>query len=111
MASSRKQVLSKGNITSLSIVDLTALGGAGIFKRLKSSSELVITPSFGVFYGYTWVRTDHKLSDQKESTELSDFFGSIGLQLDLAPEASVWGGLGFSFNTPNTILSVGFNWY
>lgn len=103
--------LTDENITLLSIVQLTAFGGAGIFKRLKTSSELVITPSFGVFYGYTWVRTDYKLSDQKESTELSDFFGSIGLQLDLAPEVSVWGGLGFSFNTPNTILSVGVNWY
>ena len=61
MASSRKQVLSETNITSLSIVDLTTLGGAGIFKRLKSSSELVITPSFGIYYASTM----HILGEQR----------------------------------------------
>jgi len=111
MASSRKQVLSEGNITSLSIVDLTALGGAGIFKRLKSSSELVITPSFGVYYAYTWETKDDKLLATKVTTGFSDFSGTAGLQLDIAPEVSVWSTLTFSFDNPETVLSVGFNWY
>ena len=74
MASSRKQV-DESNITSLSIVDLTVLGGAGIFKPLKSSSELVITPSFGVYYAYTWRTTDYKVSEEKLKMEFSDFSG------------------------------------
>ena len=110
MASSRKQV-DESNITSLSIVDLTVLGGAGIFKPLKSSSELVITPSFGVYYAYTWRTTDYKVSEEKLKMEFSDFSGTVGLQLDLAPEVSVWSTLTFSFDNPETILRVGFNWY
>ena len=111
MASSRKYVSSETNITNLSIVDLTALGGAGIFKHLKSSSELVITPSFGVYYAYTWRTTDYREPEGKITTEFRDFSGAAGLQLDLAPEVSVWSALIFSFDNPETILRVGFNWY
>ena len=112
MASSRKQVLSESNITSLSIVDLTTLGGAGIFKRLKSSSELVITPSFGIYYAYTWrTTTNYGVSEETITTEFSDFSGAAGLQLDIAPEVSVWSTLTFSFDNPETVLRVGFNWY
>ncbi len=112
MASSRKYVSSETNITSLSTVDLTPLGGAGIFKRLKSSSELVITPSFGVYYAYTWrTTTDYRVSEETITTEFSDFSGTAGLQLDIAPEVSVWSTLTFSFDNPETILRVGFNWY
>ena len=110
-ASSAKGVLTDENITAVSIVDLTAFGGAGIFKRLKTSSDLVMTPSFGVFYSYTWETTDYKLFDKKESTEFSDFSGGIGLQLDLAPEVSVWGALSFSFDTSDTALTVGVSWH
>ena len=110
-ASSAKGVLTNENITVISVVDLTAFGGAGIFKRLKTSSELVMTPSFGIFYSYTWETTDYKLLAEKESTEFSDFSGGIGLQLDLAPEVSVWGGLSFSFDTSDTALTVGVSWH
>ena len=110
-ASSAKGVLTDDNITVVSIVDLTAFGGAGIFKRLQTSSELVMIPSFGVFYSYTWETADYKLLGSKESTEFSDFSGGIGLQLDLAPEVSVWGALTFSFDTSDTALTVGVNWY
>ena len=111
MASSEKKVSSEDNLTLRSIVDLTALGGAGIFKCLQSSSELVITPSFGVYYAYTWQTTDYKLSGEKFAAEFSDFSGTAGLQLDLAPEVSVWSTLTFSFDNPETVLRVGFNWY
>ena len=111
MASSRKYVSSETNITSLSTVDLTALGGAGIFKHLKSSSELVITPSFGVYYAYTWRTTDDRLLNTRSTMEFSDFSGTAGLQLDIAPEVSVWSTLTFSFDNPDTVLRVGFNWY
>ena len=110
-ASSAKGVLTNENITAISIVDLTAFGGAGIFKRLKTSSDLVMTPSFGVFYSYTWETMDYKLLPEKESTEFSDFSGGIGLQLDLSPEVSVWGALTFSFDTSDTALSVGVTWH
>ena len=110
-ASSAKGVLTDENITAISILDLTAFGGAGIFKRLKASSDLVMTPSFGVFYSYTWETTDDKLFDEKESAELSDFSGGVGLQLDLAPEVSVWGAFTFSFDTSDTALSVGVSWH
>ena len=110
-ASSRKYVSSDTNITSFSIVDLTGLGGAGIFKHLKSSSELVITPSFGVYYAYTWRTTDYRVSEETIKMEFSDFSGAVGLQLDIAPEVSVWSTLTFSFDNPETILRVGFNWY
>ena len=110
-ASSAKGVWDEGNETALSIVGLTAFGGAGIFKRLKTSSELVMTPSFGVFYAYTWETTDYKISGKQESTELSDFSGGVGLQLDLAPEVSVWGALNFSFDTSDTVLGVGVIWH
>lgn len=111
MASSRKYVSSETNITDHSIVELTTLGGAGIFKRLKSSSELVIIPSFGVYYAYTWETTDYRVSEETIQMEFSDFSGAVGLQLDIAPEVSVWSTLTFSFDNPETILRVGFNWY
>lgn len=110
-ASSAKAVLTDENITVLSIVGLTAFGGAGIFKRLKTSSDLVMTPSFGVLYSYTWETTDYKEWGEKESTEFSDFSGGVGLQLDLAPEVSVWGTLSFSFDTSDTALTVGVSWH
>ena len=110
-ASSAKGVLTDENITILSIVGLTAFGGAGIFKRLKTSSELVMTPSFGVLYSYTWETTDYKEWGEKESTEFSDFSGGVGLQLDLAPEVSVWGTLSFSFDSSDTALTVGVTWH
>ena len=110
-ASSAKGILTDENITLLSIVDLTAFGGAGIFKRLQTSSELVMTPSFGVFYSYTWETTDYKEWGEKESVEFSDFSGGVGLQLDLAPEISVWGALLFSFDTSDTALTVGISWH
>ena len=110
-ASSAKRVRTEDNMTLRSVVGLRTFGGAGIFKRLKTSSELVMTPSFGVFYEYTWETTDDKLSAEKESTEFSDFSGGVGLQLDLAPEVSVWGALTFSFDTSDAVLSVGVNWH
>ena len=100
---------------------LTAFGTAGIFKRLKTSSDWVMTPSFGVSYAYTWLTTDDKWLDQKETTESGEFLGGVGLQLDLAPEINIWGALTLanapsfgifgSFDTSDTILTVGVNWH
>ncbi len=110
-ASSAKEVLTQENTTLFSTVDLTAFGGAGIFKRLKTSSELVMTPSFGVYYAYTWRTAEDKTLSDKKTIESSNFSGEVSLQLDLAPELSIWGALRFSFDTSDTILTVGFNWH
>ena len=110
-ASSAKRVGTADDVTLRSVVGLTAFGGAGIFKPLKTSSELVMTPSFGVSYAYTWLTTEEKQLNQKETTESGNFSGAIGLQLDLAPEVSVWGALTFSFDTSDTALSVGISWH
>lgn len=110
-ASSLKGVLGADNTPLFSIVDLIAFGGAGIFKRLKTSSELAITPSFGVFYAYTWETVDDKIFDVKKNAEAGNFSGVAGMQLDLAPEFSIWSTLTFSFDTSDTILSVSVNWH
>ena len=110
-ASSAKRVRTADDITLRSVVGLTAFGAAGIFKRLKTSSDWVMTPSFGVSYAYTWLTIDDKLFNQKETTESGDFSGGVGLQLDLSPEISVWGGLLFSFDTSDTALTVGVSWH
>ena len=110
-ASSAKRVRTPDDVTLRSVVGFTAFGGAGIFKRLKTSSDWVMTPSFGVSYGYTWLTTDYKRLGQKESTEFSDFSGSVGLQIDLAPEVNIWGALTFSFDSSDTALTVGVNWH
>ena len=110
-ASSVKVVWIDGNKPFLSSVGWTAFGGAGIFKRLKTSSELVMTPSFGVSYAYTWATAEDKESGAKETAESGNFSGAVGMQLDLAPEVSVWGGLSFSFDTSDTALTVGISWH
>ena len=110
-ASSTKIVLTDQNEPLLGFVDLAAFGGAGIFKRLKTSSELVMTPSFGVFYRYTWSTAEDKESGEKETAESGNLLGAVGLQLDLAPEFSMWGALSFSFDTSDTALSVGVIWH
>ena len=110
-ASSTKIVLTEQNETYLSLVDLAAFGGAGIFKRLKTSSDLVMTPSFGVFYRYTWSTAADKTSGEKEAVESGNLLGAVGMQLDLAPEFSIWGALSFSFDTSDTTLSVGVIWH
>ena len=110
-ASSAKRVRTADDVTLRSVVGLTAFGTAGIFKRLKTSSDWVMTPSFGVSYAYTWLTTDDKWLDQKETTESGEFLGGVGLQLDLAPEINIWGALTFSFDTSDTILTVGVNWH
>ena len=110
-ASSAKRVRTADDITLRSVVGLTAFGAAGIFKRLKTSSDWVMTPSFGVSYGYTWLTIDDALLPEKETTESGDFSGGVGLQLDLAPEVNIWGALTFSFDTSDTALTVGVNWH
>ena len=108
---SEKEVLRENNRTIISQVGLEASAGAGIFKHLNTSSELVATPIIAISYGYTWTTEDNKLDDTKETTESGSFSGSAGLQLDITPEISIWSLLNFSFDDPDTILSVGFNWY
>ena len=110
-ASALKGVLGADNTPLFSIVDLIAFGGAGIFKRLKASSELAITPSFGVFYAYTWETVDDKIFNVKKNAEAGNFSGAAGMQLDLAPEFSIWSTLTFSFDTSDTILNVSVNWH
>lgn len=110
-ASSAKRVRTVDDITLRSVVGLTAGGAAGIFKRLKTSSDWVMTPSFGVSYAYTWLTIDDALLPKKETTESGDFSGGVALQLDLAPEVNIWGALTFSFDTSDTALTVGVNWY
>jgi len=110
-ASSAKRIRTVDDVTLRSVVGLTAFGGAGIFKRLKTSSDWMMIPSFGVSYAYTWLTTDDKRLGQKETTESGEFSGGVGLQLDLAPEVSVLGALTFSFDTSDTVLTVGVNWH
>ena len=110
-ASSAKRIRTVDDVMLRSVVGLTAFGGAGIFKRLKTSSDWMMTPSFGVSYGYTWLTMDDKWLGQKETTESGEFSGGVGLQLDLAPEVTIWGALTFSFDTSATALTVGVNWH
>ena len=110
-ASSAKRIRTADDVTLRSVVGLTGFGGAGIFKRLKTSSDWVMTPSFGISYAYTWLTTDDKWLNQKETTESGEFSGGVGLQLDLAPEVSIWGALTFSFDTSDTVLTIGVNWH
>ena len=110
-ASSAKRVRTVDDVTLRSVVGLTAAGSAGIFKRLKTSSDWVMIPSFGVSYTYTWLTTDDAQFPQKETTEFGEFSGGVALQLDLAPEVNIWGALTFSFDTSATVLTVGVNWH
>ena len=110
-ARSRKLVQTVDDVTLESVVDLIAFGDAGIFKRLKTSSDWVMTPSFGVSYKYTWSTIDDISLPQKETKESGDFLGGVALQLDLAPEVNIWGALRFSFDTSDTVLTVGVNWH
>ena len=92
------------DVPLVSIVGLTAQGVGGVFKRLEVSSEWVAIPFLGVSYAYTWAITDNKISDVKETTESDSFSGLVGLELELAPELSVWGSLTFSFDSSDTIV-------
>ena len=110
-ASSAKRVRTADDVTLRSVVGFTAFGSAGIFKRLKTSSDWVMTPSFGVSYTYIWLTTEDKWLNEKKSTEDSEFSGGVGLQIDLTPEANIWGALTFSFDTSDTALTVGVTWH
>ena len=76
-ASSAKRVRTEDNMTLRSVVGLRTFGGAGIFKRLKTSSELVMTPSFGVYYAYTWRTAEDKILSDKKLSSLVIFQGAL----------------------------------
>ncbi len=76
-ASSAKRVRTEDNMTLRSVVGLRTFGGAGIFKRLKTSSELVMTSSFGVYYAYTWRTAEDKILSDKKLSSLVIFQGAL----------------------------------
>ena len=52
-----------------------------------------------------------RFSMLKKNAEAGNFSGAAGMQLDLAPEFSIWSTLTFSFDTSDTILTVSVNWH
>ncbi len=86
-------------------------GGGGILKRLKTQSDLVIIPYFGLSYRNIWLTVENTLWDYKESDSDRSFGGIVGLEIEMSPTISVIGAFGFSFDSSDTVFSIGLNFH
>ena len=89
-----------------------ALSGAGgILKRLKTQSDLVIIPYFGLSYTNAWATVESLLYDFEETDSDGSFGGAVGLEIEMSPKMSVIGSFAFSFQSSNTVFSIGLNFH
>lgn len=84
-------------------------GGGGILKRFKTQSEWLIIPYFGLSYTNIWLTVENILWDYEETDSDGSIGGVIGLEIEMSPKMSVMGAFGFSFQSSDTVFSLGLN--
>ena len=86
-------------------------GGGGVLKRLETKSEWGITPFFGVYYSNAWVVTERQRTGLEEALSDSNILGEAGVEIQISRTTSIIGSLLFSFESSDTVFSIGINLY
>ncbi len=84
-------------------------GGGGILTRLKTQPGWVIIPYFGLSYTNVWLTVEDALQDFEETDSDGSFGGTVGLEIEMSPKISVIGAFAFSFQSSDTVFSIGLN--
>ncbi len=102
------------NVSDDTIVNsraFTLSGGGGILKRLKTQSEWVLIPYFALSYTNIWLTVENTQWDYEETDSDGSFGGNIGLEIELSKKMSVIGSFAFSFESSDTVFSLGLNFH
>lgn len=94
-----------------SLWSYTLSGGGGILKRLKTQSEWVISPFFALSYTNVWVIEESRLHDFEETGSDGSFGGTVGLEIEMSPKMSIISSFAFSFQSSDTVFSIGLNFH
>ncbi len=89
----------------------TLSGGGGILKRLKTQSDWVIIPYFGLSYTNVWATVESLLYDYEETDSDGSFGGTIGMEIEMSPKMSLIGSFAFSFQSSDTVFGIGLNFH
>lgn len=81
-------------------------------KRIKTDSELIITPSFRLFVGTYWLTLEsNEFNNETETESDTSFSGQIGLEIGVSPTFSIGSGVGFSFEDSDLVFSISASFY
>ena len=85
----------------------------GVFKPLDLSGDVTVFPFFGLSYAYLWTTVGENYSDLdlNNSTEVGDFSGLLGIELEVSPRFGMLAGVDFSFDKSETIFFIDVNFY
>lgn len=84
-------------------------GGGGLLKRLGTKSGWGVTPFFGVYYSNDWEVTEHQRTGLEEAVSDSRILGEAGIEIVVSRSTSIIGSVLFSFESSDTIFSIGIN--
>ena len=81
----------------------------GISKRLKIDTGIVLIPFFEVSRDWAWRHT--RELGVKKTKWISISSPSVGVTFYLPPDVSIWGSLGFYFDSSDQDLTIGVTWW
>jgi hypothetical protein len=88
---------------------LELTGGGGLLKRLGTKSGWALTPFFGVYYSNAWAVTERQWARLEEAMSDSSILGEAGIEIQMSRSTSIIGSVLFSFESSDTIFSIGIN--
>ena len=84
-------------------------GGGGVLKRLNTKSGWGLTPFFGVYYSNAWAVTERQWARLEETVSDSRILGEAAIEIQVSRATSIIGSLLFSFQSSDTVFSIGIN--
>ena len=97
------------NETFVKTRTLGLTGGGGLLKRLGTKSGWSLTPFFGVYYSNAWAVTERQWTELEEAVSNSSILGEAGLEIAVSRTTSIVGSVLFSFESSDTVFSIGIN--
>ena len=104
-----RDVYAATNETFAKTRTLGLTGGGGVLKRLKPKSGWSVTPFFGVYYSNVWEVTERQRTGLEEAVSDSNILGEAGVEIQMSKTTSVIGSILFSFESSDTVFSIGIN--
>ena len=97
------------NETFVKTRTLGLTGGGGLLKRLGTKSGWSLTPFFGVYYSNAWAVTERQWTELEEAVSNSSILGEAGMEIAVSRTTSIVGSVLFSFESSDTVFSIGIN--
>ena len=97
------------NETFVKTRTLGLTGGGGLLKRLGTKSGWSLTPFFGVYYSNAWAVTERQWMELEEAVSNSSILGEAGMEIAVSRTTSIVGSVLFSFESSDTVFSIGIN--